>query len=81
MQTVNVIEIDYKGEMAPVQEYQFEHLPRTDERIILTKSNGDQKVYQVKDVHHMPFEKTTIYIIEDFKSLKGVIQSIASHMA
>ncbi|MEQ6120796.1 hypothetical protein [Reichenbachiella sp. MALMAid0571] len=77
METVNVIEIDYEGQVAPLREYQFEYLPRTDERIILSLSNGDPKIYQVKDVHHTPDKKTTIYVMNDYRSLEDVIQSIA----
>lgn len=79
METISVIEIDYEGNLRPLKEYKFQYLPRIDERIILSVSDGEQNAYKVLDVHHTPNEGTTIYVGYN-GTLKSIIRSIVSKM-
>ena len=80
MKTIDIIEIDEDGPVSTACEYQFDFLPCIDERIILPEPNGEQKLYKVLDVHHIPNAKTTIYVMADYRTLTNVLHNIAKRM-
>ncbi|MEP2024020.1 MAG: hypothetical protein ABJH98_04995 [Reichenbachiella sp.] len=77
---INILEINYEGEIEPLKKHHFEYLPRLNDKIVISQSTGEPKVYKVMDVHHMLDEKPTVYVVSDYRSPESIIQSIASSL-
>ena len=80
MTRINLIEIDEKGSLCSSEEYDFDVLPRIAERILLTKSTDDPKIYKVLEVHHTPGKIPIIYVMIDYLTVRNVLQNIAKTM-
>jgi len=79
MYNINIIEIDFDGEVEPARQFAFDFLPRINEKIILYDIKGEQTVYKILDVHFIPGEKINVYVTYD-KTLKNVLRSLANQI-
>lgn len=78
MTTVELIEINDEGKTNNTATHQFLHLPRIHEKISVTDSKGQTKVYEVLDVHHIydnPEPKVIMYT-----SFVGSIENVIGRL-
>lgn len=75
MYSINLIEIDFEGQVRPLKQLSFDFLPRINEHIILSGHNNEPSAYKVIDVHFVPGDGTILYITYE-KPLQNVIESL-----
>lgn len=82
MTTVELIEINDEGKTNNTATHQFLKLPRIHEKISVNDNNGQTKIYEVLDVHHIyesPEPKVVMYTTY-IGSLENVIGRIAREL-
>lgn len=75
MKSIQLIEIDDEGQLQTPLNHQFEQLPRIHEKIILKRDSGEQRLFEVRDIHYT--ENTINVYMSYVGNLNNVIGRIA----